>query len=44
MHRVQDPVILIDRWIQEMEQIGVPPRPYLIHHLECIGMEETAEK
>ena len=43
-HRQKDPVVLIDRWIKEMREIDIPPRPYLIHYLMSIDMHEIAEK
>ena len=43
-HKEVDPVELIKRWIKEMREIDIPPRPYLIHYLKFIDMHEIAER
>lgn len=39
-----DPVLLLKHWKKEMEKVNVVPRPYLVHYLMCMNMEEMAAK
>ena len=41
-HETKDLVTLIKRWIKEMREIDIPPRPYIIHYLICMNMQEMA--
>ena len=37
-------VDLLDRWQTDMKQFNIHTRSHLVHHLRCIGLEDTADR
>ena len=36
--------ILLEQWQKEIDMMNVPARPYLLHHLSCIGIKDMQIK
>ena len=39
-----DAKILLEQWQKKTDVMNVPARPYLLHHLSCIGIKDMQMK